>query len=46
MDGWIRSVHEGCRPMVMDAPEWETIVGSGELSNDGEDFAFENGRLE
>ena len=52
--GWIRAVNEGRRPMVTNAsemrfsnaPEMRFWVGDDEPSEDGEDFAFENGGSE
>ena len=54
MDGWIRAANEGRRPMVTNAPEMRLsnvpemrfYIGVDEPSEDGEDFAFENGGSE
>ena len=46
VNGWIRAANEGHRPMVMNAPEMRFWMGSGEPSEDGEDFTFENGGSE
>ena len=44
LDGIITSVRRGRRPMVSDGPaDAMVILGSGKPSDDGEDFAFENG---
>ena len=44
--GWIRAAQEGHRPMVTNASVMRFSIGSGEPSEDGEDFAFENGGSE
>ena len=45
VDGWLKFVCEGYRPMVLNTPpDAMVILGSGEPSDDGEDFTFKNSR--